>query len=147
MAFEKRQWFALLILILGGIGTGLLLGGDFAGLYHYGPYPGYGYACLTCVYNSSLSLTAIIIGATLLALQAIFALNELIPNRFIKPNLASLIMILGIAAAGIIVAGGVSFAVEYEAYEWWFEGGFYVGLVASIVNVVLSILLIQATRK
>ncbi len=143
MPFGKTQWFALIILVLSGVGLGVLLGGDFAGFFLPGYGAGYRYACLTCEYNASFSVAAIIIGAVLLGLQALLALNELLPTRLFKPDLMLLVLILAYATIGVIVAGLINFGVEYEAYEWWPEGGFYTGVAAAAVNSVLALLLLK----
>ncbi|MEX2682642.1 MAG: hypothetical protein Q6373_013660 [Candidatus Sigynarchaeota archaeon] len=143
MSFGKTQWFALVILVLSGVGLGILLGTDFAGLYLYGYGAGYRYACLGCEYNSSFSVAAITIGAVLLGIQALLALNELLPNRLFRQDLTLLLLVLAYATIGVLVAGLANFGVEYSNYEWWPEGGFYTGVAAAAVNSVLALLLLK----
>jgi hypothetical protein len=143
MSFSKTQWFALIILVLSGVGLGVLLGGDFAGFFLYGYGSGYRYACLSCEYNAAFTIPAIIIGAILLGFQALLALNELLPSRIFKPNLMLVVMILAYVTAGVLIAGLVNFGIWYENFEWWPEGGFYTGMAAAAVNSVLALLLLK----
>ena len=34
--------------------------------------------------------------------------------------------------------GGISFAVTYSNYDWWFETGFYGGLITGIIIEIIS---------
>ncbi len=143
MDFGKNQWFALVILVISGVGLGVLLGADFAGLWWYGYGAGPRYACLGCEYNASFTIAAIVIGAVLLGLQALFALNELLPTRLFKPDLTLLVLIFAYATIGVLAAGLIDFGAEYSNLHWWPLGGFYTGVIAAAVNSVLALLLLK----
>ncbi len=144
MALQKSKLLSLLIAVLSLVGMILLFATDFAGIWS--PL-GYRYSCLAgCQYNtpSGVDTAAIIIGAVLLILQLIFAINDVIPTPFLKTTAGrKLIPILGIVTIIMMVMGLVAFGAFYSAFEWWPEAGFYGGIIAGVLNTVLAVLLIR----
>lgn len=133
---NKIDPFAVLILVLSIIGIILIAPFDFAAFYHTGVGENR-WSCLTCEYATTGDLIAQIFMIILFIIQAIVALNDLVPNRFINMDLAKYGM--GLAALTMLFAiiGIASFGAAYSEYEWWPEIGFYSGIVGGLLNTVL----------
>jgi hypothetical protein len=75
----------------------------------------------------------------LLIVQIIVVLNELLPKRFVEKDLS--IVGLGLAGLTILFAiiGIASFGAEYNdiVSEWWPDTGFYGGIIAGLLNLIL----------
>jgi len=141
MAIPKQRLIALIIVVLSIVGMILLLATDFAGFYLTGYYSGYRYSCLGCDYYTGVDTAAIIIAAILLAFQLLIAANAVLPTPFLKKlHGMKIIPILGLLTILMMMMGGISFGTTYEDFTWWFEAGFYGGLIAGILNTVLAVL-------
>lgn len=152
MAFGKREWLFLLVLVLSATGGIMLLASSFGGLYYNDGYiQGERYACLGCDYNASFTIAAILGGGIPLLACAVIAVNELLPARFIKPDLTMLAIILAFVATGLVIAGGIDFGVIYDSYsyasDWWLDAGFYGGVIAGPGVAVLAIALFTGTSR
>ncbi len=145
MKLDKTQWFTLIVLVLSGLGLGLLLGAPFAGLYTGGGLVKQ-YAGLAYGNNASFTIAAIIIGAVLFGIQAVIALNELLPKRIFKQNLMMLALLLAFGTLGVVIAGGINFGAWALGKNWWFEGGFVMGLLASAANAVIILFFIKPPK-
>jgi hypothetical protein len=141
MAIPKQRLIALIIVVISIVGMILLLATDFAGFYLTGYYSGYRYSCLSCEYNTGVDTAAIIIGVVLLVLQLLLAANAVLPTTFLKklPGM-KIIPILGLLIIVMMMMGGISFGISYDDFVWWFEVGFYGGLIAGILNTILAVL-------
>jgi hypothetical protein len=138
MSENKVDPLAALILVLSIIGIILIAPFYFAGFYLGGG--NYRYSCLDCEYYTTGDLIAQVFMIILFIIQAVVALNDLVPNRFINTDLAKYGM--GLAALTMLFAiiGIASFGAEYSEYEWWPETGFYGGIVGGLLNTILFFL-------
>jgi len=75
----------------------------------------------------------------LLIIQIIIVLNDLLPKRFVDKDLS--VIGLGLAALTMLFAiiGIASFGAEYDdlVSSWWPETGFYGGIIAGLLNLIL----------
>jgi len=71
---------------------------------------------------------------------AIIALNELVPNKFIKKDLTKYGFLLSIITIVFAIAGLASFGIAYSEYEWWPEMGFYAIIIGGILNTIFFFL-------
>ncbi|MFX1571587.1 MAG: hypothetical protein ACFFB0_02480 [Promethearchaeota archaeon] len=135
---RKVDVFAALILVLSLIGLILLAALDFAAFY----LPNYGtrYSCLGCEYSTSGDLAAQIIILILLIIQILIALNDLLPNKFIKKDLEKYGMFLAVATVLFAIIGISSFGAEYGDYDWWAAEGFWGSIIAGLLNTILFFL-------
>ena len=76
----------------------------------------------------------------LLIAQIIIALNDLLPNRFVKKNLDLYGVILSVLTIIFVIIGIGAFAAAYPQFDTWPETGFYGGIIAGIVNTLLFFL-------
>ena len=133
---RKVDPFAALVLVLSVVGIILIATQYFAGFYVSGYYR---YSCLDCEYYTDGDLAAQIMMIVLLIIQIVVVLNELLPKRFVDKDLT--IVGLGLAALTILFAiiGIASFGAEYDSVvsNWWPETGFYGGIIAGIINLIL----------
>ena len=143
----RQKQFFILIVVFSLIGIILLLSTEFGG-FHGSPYPPYYYySCLGCDYSVGADTAAIIIGAILLIFQLIIAVNAVLPAPFLKKlSGMKIIPILGIATIAMMIMGGAAFGSYYDYYEWWLEAGFYGGLVAGMLNTILSVLALRIKK-
>jgi len=135
---RKVDIFAALVLVLSLIGLILLAALDFAAFY----LPSYGtrFSCLSCEYSTDVDLAAQVIILVLLIIQIIIALNDLLPNKFIKKPLEKYGMLLAVATVLFAIIGITSFGVEYGDYEWWAAEGFWGSTIAGLLNTILFFL-------
>ena len=136
---NKIDPFAVLILVLSIIGIILIAPFDFAAFYHTDAAENR-WSCLTCEYATAGDLAAMIFMILLLIIQAIVALNDLLPNRFINMDLDKYGMILAGLTMLFAIIGIASFGAAYSEYDWWPEIGFYGGIVAGLLNTILFFL-------
>jgi len=139
MSTEKKiDPFAALILVISLIAIIVMSFAYFMGLY----YPGYGnrYSCLSCGYTTAGDLAAQIFVILLFIIQIIIALNDLLPNPFIKKDIGLLGLVLAVLTILIVIVGAAIFIVTYLDYDTWPETGFYFGLIAGIINAILFFL-------
>ncbi len=143
MTSPKGKLFAILIAVLSLVGMILLFATDFAAFW---TYSGPRYSCLAgCEYGapSGVDTAGIIIGAVLLILQLILALNAMLPTPFLKklPGM-KLIPLLGIVTIAMMVMGIAAFGGYWSEFdvEWWPEAAFYGGLIAGVLNTLLAVL-------
>ncbi|MFX1325596.1 MAG: hypothetical protein ACFE8N_11615 [Promethearchaeota archaeon] len=134
--------FAVIILVASIVGIILLAATSFAGIYAFG---GNRYSCIFgCEYYTGGDLAAQWIVFILLVLQIIIALNDLIPERFIKFDKIELMgMILGVATLVFAFIGLGIFGITYgwfQDLEWWAETGFYGVVIAGILNTIMFLL-------
>ena len=137
MSSEKKiDPFAALILVLSIVGIILIATQYFASFYVSGYYR---HSCLDCEYSTDGDLAAQIMMIILLIVQIIVVLNELLPKRFVEKDLS--IVGLGLAGLTILFAiiGIASFGAEYDSIvsEWWPDTGFYGGIIAGLLNLIL----------
>jgi len=99
--------FSVLILIFSIIAIILEIIGPFAGFYLGGGQ--YRYSCLDCEYSTGIDYAMQILAIILLVIQIIIALNELIPNKFIKMEVTKYGMILAILTLVFAIIGIASF--------------------------------------
>jgi len=139
MSSEKKiDPFAAIILLICIIGIILLATQYFMSFYLSGS--GYRHSCLDCEYATTVDLIAQIIVIILLVIQIILALNDLLPNSFIKKDLTSTGLFVAALTVIWVLIGLISFGVTYMEYEWWPDTGFYAGIIAGIVNTVMFFL-------
>jgi len=135
---RKVDPFAALILVLSIVGIILIATQYFASFYLGGG--NYRYSCLDCEYSTDGDMAAQIMMIILLIIQIVVVLNDLLPKRFINKDLS----IVGLALAGLTmlfaIVGIASFGAEYSDFEWWPETGFYGGIVAGLLNLILFFL-------
>ncbi|MCP4764181.1 MAG: hypothetical protein GY870_20580 [archaeon] len=124
--------FSLLVSIIGGFLVLLL---DIGGFY----LPGYSnrYSCLACEYGTIIGKISAVITAIFLFGQAILIFKSLSSETPIDTNTIMRFILLAVCALVFAVIGGAEFAITYGDYEWWFETGFYGGVISSILNLVL----------
>lgn len=138
---RKIDPFSALVLVFSVIGIILIAALDFAAFY----LPGYGtrYACFGCSYSTNGDAAARIIMIILLIAQIVLAINELLPEKFINIefiNINLIGMILSGSTILFALIGLGAFGINYGAidgFEWWPEAGFYGGIIAGIINVIL----------
>jgi hypothetical protein len=143
---RKIDYFSAIVLILSFIALVMLLIGPFGGL-NIPYYSWNGFSCLYCEYSTILDYVMQIFILILLILQIVMAINNLLPNPFIRED--SPVGFLGTSMFGIIssiliwgfaIIGLISFGVTYEYTDWWMEIGFYGPVVAGLINMILYIL-------
>jgi len=134
---RKVDPFAALILVLSIVGIILIATQYFASLYS-GAY--YYHSCLDCEYSTDVDIAAQVMMIILLVIQIVVVLNDLLPNRFVKMDLS----VVGLALAGLTmlfaIIGIASFGAEYGDFEWWPDTGFYGGIIAGLLNLILFFL-------
>ncbi|OLS14411.1 MAG: hypothetical protein RBG13Loki_1967 [Promethearchaeota archaeon CR_4] len=50
-----------------------------------------------------------------------------------------IIPILGLLTIVMMIVGVASFGAAYDIYDWWPDVGFYFGLIAGILNIMLAV--------
>jgi len=136
MSSERNvDMFSGLVLILSIVALVMLFIGPFGGTWQGGDV--YYYSCLNCENSTIGDYTSQIFIIILLILQIIFAVNELLPNKFISRDMTLLGLLIAIMIFGFSLIGIISFGVYYSAYEWWPEIGFYGPVVAGLINTIL----------
>ena len=130
--------FSALILIFSILAIILEIIGPFA--YFYLGGGNYRYSCLDCEYSTGLDYTMQILAIILLVIQIIIALNELVPNKFIKMDVTKYGMVLAILTLLFAIIGIASFGIVYAFYEWWPDLGFYALLIGGLINTILFFL-------
>lgn len=138
---RKIDAFAIIILIISLVGLILMLVTDFAGTYTVG----YRYSCLLgCEYSTGVDLTMQIFMVILLIAQIVWAINELLPEKFIPfKNLDLMGLVLAASTVLFAVIGIGAFGIYYGlfgGFNWWAEAGFYGGFIAGIINAVFYFL-------
>ena len=134
VALEKNQIFSLGILGYSFIGIILLLVTDLGGFWLTGYYTGERYSCLFCEYGSVFDRIVIILLVLLLLGQGVIGLNNSLSQRFFPQKLETLGLLLAASTVIFTIIGGISIAIEFADYEWWFETGFYTGLIVGLIN-------------
>ncbi|MEJ2251820.1 MAG: hypothetical protein P8Y70_10595 [Candidatus Lokiarchaeota archaeon] len=141
---RKINPFSVIILVIGIIGLIMVLIGPFAGFYLTGPYAGNRYSCLFgCEYWTTADLIAQIIIIIFLLLQIFFAVNDLLPNKIIDKNFDKLGLVSALIIILFAIIGIAAFGIYYSEFYWWAESGFYGGIVAGIINMILFFLKIK----
>ncbi len=144
---EKTKIFTILVAIFSLVGI-ILLFADYFGGFWYGYYSSARYSCLSgCEYYTPGDLAAQILGVILLALEMLFAINNLIPKPFLKKLIGmKVILLLGLLTVIMMTVGAITFGVTYAVTEVWFGAGFYGGLFAGILITVLAILSLRLKK-
>ena len=135
---RKVDVFSALILIFSIIAIILEIIGPFA--YFYLGGGNYRYSCLDCEYSTGVDYMMQILAIILLVIQIIIALNELIPNKFIKMEVTKYGIILAILTMVFALIGIASFGISYAFYEWWPDLGFYGLAIGGLINTILFFL-------
>ena len=130
--------FAALVLVLSIIGIILLATQYFASFYLGGG--NYRHSCLDCEYATTADFMAQILMIIFLIGQIVIAVNDLVPNRFIKTDLDKMGLLLAGCTTLLAIIGLASFGIVYALYEWWPETGFYGGIIAGLINTILFFL-------
>ena len=129
--------FAALILVLSIIGIILMATQYFASLYT-GSY--YWHSCLDCENATIADLFAQIVMIIFLVVQIVIATNDLLPNRFIQKDLDKFGLLFAACTVLLAIIGLASFGIYYDAFDWWPDTGFYGGIIAGILNIILFFL-------
>jgi hypothetical protein len=129
--------FAALILVLSIIGIILLATQWFASLY---TGANYWHSCLDCENATGGDLIAQILMIVFLIVQIVIAINDLVPNRFIKTDLDKIGLLLAGCTTFLAIIGLATFGIVYAQYEWWPDTGFYGGVIAGLINTILFFL-------
>lgn len=132
---RKIDPFAVLVLVISIIGIILLATQYFASLHLGGG--NYRHSCLDCEYATGGDLAAQIIILILLIIQIFVALNDLLPKRIIDKDLDKWGMVLGGLTILWVIVGIAAFGIAYAVFEWWPDTGFYVSLIAGIINTLM----------
>jgi len=127
--------FSAIILILSIIGLIMVIIGPFAELDIGGG--SIRASCLDCGYSTPVDYAAQIIILILFIIQIIIALNELLPNPFIKQDITKYGMYIAILTLIFAIVGLAAFGISYAFYYWWPELGFYGSAVGGVLNTVL----------
>ena len=130
--------FAALVLVLSIIGIILIATQYFASFYL-----GAGnqrHSCLDCGYATAGDLFAQIVMIIFLILQIVIALNDLVPNRFIKMDLDKFGLMFAGTTVLLAIIGLATFGIAYAEFEWWPDTGFYGGIIAGLINTILFFL-------
>ncbi len=135
-AERKIDIFSGLILLLSFIAFIMVIIGPFAYAF-IGGYTYY-YSCLDCENSTPGDYSSQIFILVLLILQIIIAINELLPNKFIKKDTTKYGLFIAFLTLLFTIVGIVSFGTAYIAYDWWADIGFYGPLVAGILNILFS---------
>jgi hypothetical protein len=140
---RKINPFSALILVISLLGIILLLIGPFAGFYLTSVAENR-YSCFDCGYTTLGDLFAQIMILILLILQIIVMLNDLLPKKFIDQDLDKFGLLIAFFTVIFAIIGIASFGIAYAEYEWWPELGFYAGIIAGLLNLILMILKIKS---
>ena len=135
----QKTIFFMGALIFSAIGGILLLAFDFGGWngsnYYLGVYIWGGINA----WNSIFSIPILISGLMLLYCAAISVLVLWFPDKIPDKKMIQFGFYFAAIVVTLSVIGGVIFAVDMEIEDvwWWFDAGFYGGLIGSIFTTVL----------
>ncbi|MBD3198101.1 MAG: hypothetical protein GF317_23830 [Candidatus Lokiarchaeota archaeon] len=131
------------ILIISGIAGILVLVTDFGGVYNN--YGGYYVWEFIGILNFPYNLIIIAIAGfffynLVISLMALKDSDNPVPS-----NLFTIGFFLNIAALSLVILGAIALGIVggLEADDWWFDAGFYGGIIGGIINLILYFLLIS----